>query len=251
MIFQQTSQKQSMVSCQEPSPLKGSKHSLQCHPHDACTFVCVHGGGARCCPLKSTAHHHHIKRQPFLWLPLPWLLQMPSPLPSPPPSPTSSLLPSPSLSPLQSQSPIANAIVVSHCHCGCRQPLLLPSLLRCRQPSLLPLPLPSAIAVSVTVSHCSCHCRWPSPLPCRQLFLRELLPWHGKNCIQPIEAKNAYLTLFCSDSGRCTDQSRMTDQVSSGNGQHQHWAASSKYQADSEGSGWQQGGSRGAEGWRC
>ncbi len=24
-----------MVSCQGPSPLKGSKHSLQCHPHDA------------------------------------------------------------------------------------------------------------------------------------------------------------------------------------------------------------------------
>ncbi len=24
-----------MVSCQEPSPLKGSKHSSQCHPHDA------------------------------------------------------------------------------------------------------------------------------------------------------------------------------------------------------------------------
>ena len=37
----------------------------------------------------------------------------------------------------------------------------------------------------------------------------------------------------------------MTDQVSSGNGQHQRWAASSKYQADSERSGWQQGGSRG------
>jgi hypothetical protein len=24
-----------MVSCQEPSSLKGGKHSLQCHPHDA------------------------------------------------------------------------------------------------------------------------------------------------------------------------------------------------------------------------
>jgi hypothetical protein len=36
----------------------------------------------------------------------------------------------------------------------------------------------------------------------------------------------------------------MTDQVSSSNGQHQRWAASGEYQADSEGSGWQQGGSR-------
>jgi hypothetical protein len=33
--------------------------------------------------------------------------------------------------------------------------------------------------------------------------------------------------------------------VSSGDGQHQRWVASGKYQADSEGSGWQQGGSRG------
>jgi hypothetical protein len=36
----------------------------------------------------------------------------------------------------------------------------------------------------------------------------------------------------------------MTDQASSGNGQHQHWAASSKQQAAYGGSGWQQGGSR-------
>jgi hypothetical protein len=36
----------------------------------------------------------------------------------------------------------------------------------------------------------------------------------------------------------------MTDQASSGNGQHQRWAASSKQQAANGGSGWQQGGSR-------
>ncbi len=36
----------------------------------------------------------------------------------------------------------------------------------------------------------------------------------------------------------------MTDQVSSGNGQHQRWAASGKQQAASGGKGWQQGGSR-------
>jgi hypothetical protein len=35
----------------------------------------------------------------------------------------------------------------------------------------------------------------------------------------------------------------MTDQVSSGNGQHQHWVASSKQQAANGGSGCQQGGS--------
>jgi hypothetical protein len=36
----------------------------------------------------------------------------------------------------------------------------------------------------------------------------------------------------------------MTDQTSSGNGQHQHWVTSGEQQAASEGSGWQQGGSR-------
>ncbi len=42
----------------------------------------------------------------------------------------------------------------------------------------------------------------------------------------------------------------MTDQVSRGNGQHQRWAASGKQRVASGGSGWQQGGSRGAAGWR-
>jgi hypothetical protein len=36
----------------------------------------------------------------------------------------------------------------------------------------------------------------------------------------------------------------MTDQASSGDGQHQRWAARGKQQAASGGSGWQQGGSR-------
>ncbi len=36
----------------------------------------------------------------------------------------------------------------------------------------------------------------------------------------------------------------MTDQASSGDGQHQCWAASSEQQGASGGSGWQQGGSR-------
>jgi hypothetical protein len=36
----------------------------------------------------------------------------------------------------------------------------------------------------------------------------------------------------------------MTDQVASGDGQHQRWAVSGEQQAASGGSGWQQGGSR-------
>ncbi len=90
------------------------------------------------------------------------------------------------------------AVAVSHCRLRHQQPLQLPSLL--------------AITITIAVSH-----------------FRELLPWCTKNCIQPIEAKNAYLILFCSDSGWRTDQSRMTDQVSSSNGQHQRWVASGKH----------------------
>ncbi len=37
----------------------------------------------------------------------------------------------------------------------------------------------------------------------------------------------------------------MTDQVSGGDGQHQRWAASGEYRADSDGSGWEQGGKQG------
>jgi hypothetical protein len=49
--------KQSMVSYHELSPLKGSKHSKQCHPHDAVlvnalSFVSM-GVEARCCPCHS------------------------------------------------------------------------------------------------------------------------------------------------------------------------------------------------------
>ncbi len=204
----------------------------------ALLFVSM-GVEARCRSFKSTAHYWHMKGQPFLckWSPLPWLSPLPSPLPSPSSLPTPLQLPL--LLPLPSA--IAFVVPVDHCRrhlcriavshrcccCPCHRPLLSPS--------------PSAIAVAIAASHHRHH---------DVGHFWELLPWHGKNCIRPIEAKNAHLILFCSESGRCTDQSQMTDQVSSGDGQHHHWAASSEYWADSEGGGWQQGGSRGAEGWR-
>jgi hypothetical protein len=183
------------------------------------------GVEARCCPSKSAAHHRHMKRQPFLCNGCPCHGR-------------------------------------HHCHCRChlRCCCQLQCHHHCRRhrncPSLLPLP--SAIAVMVTVNHCCRHlccvavshhcCRVPccQPLPspspsaitvaitvghhCRHAVnhFQELLTWGGKNCIQPIEAKNACLILFCSDSGRRTDRSQMTDQVSSGDGQHQRWAASSE-----------------------
>jgi hypothetical protein len=87
--------------------------------------------------------------------------------------------------------------------------------------------LQSAIAVSVINGHRSSiavghHYRHAVG------HFQELLPWCGKNCILLIEAKNTYLILFYLDSGKRIDESWMTDQVSSGNSQHQHWAVSSE-----------------------
>ncbi len=212
----------------------------------ALSFVSM-GVEARCHPSKRTTHCCHMKRQPFL---------------------------------CNGCTCHCHRHYNRHRHLRRRCQLRCHRHCRCRCICSLPLPLPSAIAIAVAIDHHCCHlcrvavshrccrCLCHRPLPslspsaiavaiaaghhCRHAVSHfwEFLSWHGKNCIQPIEAKNAYLTLFCSDSGQCTDQSRMTDQVSSGNGQHQRWAASGKYQADSEGSGWQQGSSRGAEGWR-
>ncbi len=133
-----------MVSCQEPSPLKGRKHSQQCHPHDAAlvnalSFVSM-GVEARCRPCHSAAHCRHMKRQPCL----------------------------------HHRHPCRG-----HCHCDCRCHLCCCCQLchhpRCRCPS----PSLSAIAVAVAVnhchhrlccvaiSHCRCHHRCPHhrPLP--------------------------------------------------------------------------------------
>ncbi len=151
---------------------------------------------------------------------------------------------------------VAIAVAVAHCRCRWPLPLRLPLTVA----AAVSVALLSAIAVAVAlaVGHCHLHHHWPSQLPSTLAVtitialghFQELLPWRGKNCIQPIETKNAHLILFCLNSGRRTDQSQMTDQVSSNDGQHQHWAASGKHQAASEGSGWQQGDSRGAAGWR-
>jgi hypothetical protein len=187
------------------------------------------GVEARCCPSKSTAHLLHMKRQPFLC----------------------NGCPCHGHHHCHRRSHLCHRRQLRH-RCRCRRRC------RCHQNHPPPLPLPLAIAVTVAVNHCRCHlccvnvshccCRCPCHRPLPSLsplaitvaitighhhrhvvgHFRELLPWRGKNCIQPIEAKNAYLILFFLDSGWHIDQSRMTDQVSSGNGQHQRWAASGK-----------------------
>ncbi len=174
-----------MVSCREPSPLKGSKHSLQHHPHDAApvnahSFVSM-GVKAKCRPHKSAAHCWHMKRQHSLCHCCPC------------------------------RDP---------CHCDCHCHLHrchhLRCCCRCRRHRPLPLPLPSAIAVAVAinrcrrclyhvaVSHpcCRCPCRRPLPslspsaiavaisvghhVAVADGYCQELLPWHGENSIQTI-----------------------------------------------------------------
>ncbi len=158
-----------MVSCQEPSPLKGEKHSYQCHPHDAAlvnalSFVYM-GVEARCRPCHSTAHCRHMKRQPFLCHHHPrrgrrhcdhrchlrhrrccrchCRCHHPLPLPS----------------------AIAVTVAINHCchllccvavnHCRCCHHCCRP----CHRPLLSPSPL--AIVVAISVGH-HCHrCRWP------------------------------------------------------------------------------------------
>jgi hypothetical protein len=91
--------------------------------------------------------------------------------------------------------------------------LQLPTTIAAAVSVASPSAIAVAIAIALAIGHCCLrHCQ-PSQLP--SLFaitvtvavghFQELLPWRGKNCIQPIEAKNSYLILFCLDSGRHID----------------------------------------------
>jgi hypothetical protein len=94
-------------------------------------------------------------------------------------------------------------------------PLLLRSLSSITTTVFVALPSAIAVAVAVplAVGHCRLHHCPPSQLPSPLAItvtitvghFWELLPWHGKNCICPIDAMNAYLILICLDSGRRTD----------------------------------------------
>jgi hypothetical protein len=184
---------------------------------NALSFVSM-GVEARCCPCHSTAHCRHMKRQPCL-------------------------CPPHGCHHCNHHRHLRHRCrLCHHRHCCCPLPLLSAMLLW--SPSTIAAAVsvasPSAIAVAVAITLAIGHCRLchrqplqlPSPFAITVTIavghLQELLPWCSKNCIQLIEAKNAHLILFCLDSGRRTDQSWMTDQVSGGNGQHQRWAASGK-----------------------
>jgi hypothetical protein len=158
------------------------------------------GVEARCCPCHSAAHCRHMKRQPCLC----------------------------HRCPRCGRHHFNCRCHLRHCrrlchHRRCPCPSQSPSAIPLRLPSTIaaavsvafPSAIAVALAVALAVGHCRlCHCR-PSQLPSLLAItvtvavghFRELLPWRGKNCIRPIEAKNAHLILFCLDSRRRTNQS--------------------------------------------
>jgi hypothetical protein len=170
-----------MVSCQEASPLKESKHSLQCHPHDAAlvnahSFVSM-GVEARCCPCHSAAHCQHMKRQPLLIHCCCYCghfhcncrhrlhHRCRQPYHCRCHGCCHCLCHCHCCRHCCRPSPIAVAaavtVVVRHCCRGCHSPSRPPSPLCCRQPLPLPSPSPLAIAISVTVVNCSHHLHLP------------------------------------------------------------------------------------------
>jgi hypothetical protein len=186
-------------------------------------------------PQRCTSTAHKEETLLLSLLPSPWLLPLLLPLPSLLLSPTP--LPLPLTLPLPLPSPSAIAVAVTITHCRCRLCPVTVSHCRhrccCHQP-LLSLSQ-SVITVAISVSHHHCHRRQPLPrvvaLVRQELYSNNL----SKECLP---------NFIFLDSGRRTDQSRMTDQASSGDGQHQRWAERDEQQAASRRSGWQQGGSR-------
>ncbi len=137
-----------MVSCQEPSPLEGSKTLSNVTPMTHALLFVSMGLEARCPPFKSTAHCHHMKRQPFICNGRPCRGH-------------------------------GHRHCHLRCHLCCRHQLHHHRCCHCRHNRPSPSPLPSAIAIAVAinhccrhlccvaVSHCCCCCR----CPCRQPLL--------------------------------------------------------------------------------
>ncbi len=94
------------------------------------------------------------------------------------------------------------AVAVAHCHHRRPLPLRSPSTITTAVFVVLPSAIAIAVAIALAIGHCHLHHRWPLQLPSPLAItvtvaighFREFLPWHGKNCIQPIEA--IMLTLF-------------------------------------------------------
>jgi hypothetical protein len=145
-----------MVSCQEPSPLKGGKHSSQCHPHDAALV-----NEFSLCPWGWRQGVTHPTALPIAatWRGNPsYMVAL---------AVAVSFAIAVAISDSDSIAvavAITLAIAIAHCCCCCRGPLL-------RSPwtiaAAISVVLPSAIAVVVVLAIGHCHLRHhrPSQLP--------------------------------------------------------------------------------------
>ncbi len=99
---------------------------------------------------------------------------------------------------------VAITIAVAHCLCCRPLPLRLPATIVSAISVALPSAIAVAFAVALAVSHCRLQHHRPSHLQSPLAMtvtvaighFWELLPWRSKNCIWPIEAKNAYFFCF-------------------------------------------------------
>jgi hypothetical protein len=68
----------------------------------------------------------------------------------------------------------------------------------------LPSPVAVSVAIALAVGNCRLHHHQPSQLPSPLAItvtvavghFQELLPWRSKNCIRPIDTKNAHFIYF-------------------------------------------------------
>jgi hypothetical protein len=120
-------------------------------------------------------------------------------------------------------------VAVSH-HCCC-----------CPSHWTLLTPSPSAIAVAIAVGYHRCHAVG---------HFRELLPWHGKNFIRPVRAKNAYLIYFVGTVGGVLIKAGSLTRCRAAMANTSVWqqVASSEQLVRKLAGGW---GAAGSKGWRC
>jgi hypothetical protein len=148
-----------MVSCQEPSPLKGSKYFSQCHPHDAALVkelsLCPWGWRQGVARPKALHIATTWRGNPSFMIALAVAISFAIAV---------AISDSDSIAfAVAVAVAVTVAVSIAHCHCCCHGPLLrLPWTIT----TAISVAPPSAIAVAVAlaVRHCHLRHRWPSQL---------------------------------------------------------------------------------------
>jgi hypothetical protein len=239
-----------MVSCQESSPLKGSKHSLQCHPHNAALvndlFLCPWG-------WKQGVAHPKVLHIAATWRGNPSFMVALAVAVSF--AIAIAISDSDSIA-VAVAITITVTIAIAHRHCRCCGPLL-------RSPwtiaATISIALLSAIAVAIAlaVRHCCLRHCWPSQLPLPSAIIVAMPLAIPESCCLGAEwivfdqSKQRMLTLFyfvgtvggvLIKAGSLTRCQAAMANISVG-----RQAASSEWLVRELAGGW---GAAGSEGWR-